>query len=855
MLELPEFSLVMLVGISGSGKSSFARQHFLASEVVSSDACRALVGDDENDQSVTADAFDLVHTIAAKRLKNRRLTVLDATHVQNGSRTAVLQLAKAYDALPVAIVLNMPLELCRARNAQRADRQFGGHVLPNQYRQLRQTIKRLRKEGFRQVHVFNSPEELENLRLQRRPLWCDHRVDAGPFDLIGDVHGCCDELEELLQTLGYTPDGPLNYLPPPGRRALFVGDLIDRGPRNLDALSLARNMVAAGHALCLPGNHEEKFLRYLNGKNVTRKHGLEKTLAELEALPEPEQTAWREASRSFIDGLVSHLVLDGGKLVVAHAGMKAAYQNRASGRVRSFALYGDTNGEIDDFGLPVRLDWAADYRGEATVVYGHVPVPEAEWINNTIDIDTGCVFGGKLTALRYPERELVSVPAREVYYAPIRPLLSESTGLQRSGQQQLDDLLDWSEVSGRQHLRTGLLQTVLIEATHSAAALEVLSRFAVDPKWLIYLPPTLSPTETASHPDYLEYPPEALAYYRQQGVKSIVCERKHMGSRAVVVLCHEPEVACRRFGLPEPAQGCIYTRTGRAFFKETALEQALLTRARAAAETAGLFDALNTDWLLLDAELLPWSAKAGELVQQQYAATGSAALAHLGDLEQALRQAVGRGGESATALAPLLAQVEARADFAQRYREAYRGYCWPVHGLDDIQLAPFHLLASEGRVHSDQTHRWHLEQLATLAQADPGLFLATDFLELNLDDPDADRLATDWWLDLTAAGAEGMVVKPLDYVARGPKGWAQPALKCRGREYLRIIYGPDYTLPVHLTRLKKRGLHTKRALALRELALGLEGLTRFVHNAPLREVHACVAGVLALESEPVDPRL
>lgn len=849
LIEIPEFALVMLVGISGSGKSSFASKHFRATEVVSSDACRALVGDDENDQAVSEDAFGLLREIASRRLKHRRLTVLDATHVQPGARPPVLALARDYDTLPVAIVFDLPLELCQARNAERPDRAFGPHVLPNQQRMLRQTLKRLRREGFRQIHVLNSPEAIEAVRIERMPLWCDQRDDAGPFDIIGDVHGCCDELETLLVKLGYTHVGDLLYQPPEGRRALFLGDLVDRGPRNLDSLFLARNMVAKGYALCIPGNHEAKFMKVLLGKKVTLKHGIEKSVAELDALPEPERRRVVEEAKVFIDSLVSHLVLDQGRLVVAHAGMRQNYQGRASGRVRSFALYGDTTGEIDSFGLPVRLDWAAEYRGSAMVVYGHVPVPEPEWVNNTIDIDQGCVFGGKLTALRYPERELVSVPAQAVYYQPIKPMLSQSDT--RSLQHQLDDVLDWSEVAGKQLIPTRLQRLITIQAEQSAAALEVLSRYAVDPKWLVYLPPTMSPSETAEHPDYLEYPTEAFAYFKRQGVTQVVCQQKHMGSRAIMVVCREPAVACTRFGLAEPAAGVIYTRTGRPFFRQRADEDALLDATREALSTAGIFDELESDWVVLDLEIMPWSAKASDLVERQYAAVGTAASASLQALTGVLSQAAGRLPE----LSGLLEQQTERLRLVDLYREAYGQYCWPVTSLSDYKLAPFHLLASEGTVHTDKPHAWHLDMLCRLSEANSRLFIPTGHQFVDLHDETSVQSATDWWLALTAAGGEGMVVKPADFIVKGPRGWVQPALKCRGREYLRIIYGPDYTLPEHLSRLKKRGLSAKRSLAMREFALGLEGLERLVRREPLRKIHACVAGVLALESEPVDPRL
>ena len=256
----------------------------------------------------------------------------------------------------------------------------------------------------------------------RERLLTDYRDRTGPFDVIGDVHGCRTELEALLATLGYrvTRDASgraVDAVPPEGRTALFLGDLVDRGPDSPGVLRLVMGMVAAGHALAVPGNHENKLTRALAGRNVQVSHGLAETLSQLAA----EDEAFRKDVAGFCHSLVSHLVLDGGRLVVAHAGLKESYQGRASGRVRSFALYGDTTGETDEFGLPVRYPWAHDYRGRAMVLYGHTPTPDPEWVNNTMCLDTGCVFGGRLTALRYPEKEIVSVPAERVWYEPARP--------------------------------------------------------------------------------------------------------------------------------------------------------------------------------------------------------------------------------------------------------------------------------------------------------------------------------------------------------------------------------------------------------------------------------------------------
>jgi protein phosphatase len=862
-LIVPELSIVALVGITGSGKSSFARKHFRPSEVLSSDHYRGVVADDEMDQSATEDAFDVLHYIAGKRLAAGRLAVVDATNVQPDSRRPIIALARQYHAFPVAIVLDVPEKLAEERNRERPNRQFGPHVIRNQHRALRRSMRSLAKEGFRYVYVLSDAEEIDAAVIERQPLWNDKRTEAGPFDIIGDVHGCADELEELLELLGYqvteTRDGtslaagPV-YSHPDGRKTVFLGDLVDRGPRVLDCLRIAHNMVDGETAFAVAGNHEAKLLRALNGRNVQVTHGLGQSLAEIDALDESDREQLVAELKPFLDGLISHYVLDRGRLVVAHAGLKESMQGRGSRAVREFALYGDTTGETDEFGLPVRLDWAADYRGQATVVYGHTPVPEPEWTNNTINIDTGCVFGGSLTALRYPERELVSVRARRTYYEPARPFLAAEAQAEATPAAEPNTanfLIDLSDVTGRKIVETRLAGKVTIREENAAAALEVMSRFAVDPRWLVYMPPTMSPSETSVEADLLEHPADALNYYRQSGVGTVVAEQKHMGSRAIVIVGRDPGTVGARFGIATDAHGIVYTRTGRRFFDQPALEAEFLARLADAVNRAGTWHSLSTDWLLLDAELMPWSFKAQELLERQYAPVGAAARTALPAAVATLEQAASAG----VPVDAVLEHVRARADVTEAYAAAYRRYAWPVTSLDDLKLAPFHVLASEGHVYVGKDHTWHMDQLKAVTDADPKLLLETPHRLVDVTNDASMSEAVQWWFDLTESGGEGIVVKPLDFVVRGPRGLVQPAVKVRGREYLRIIYGPEYTLPANLERLRERGLGAKRALAVREFALGVEGLERFVRREPLRRVHECAFAVLALESEPVDPRL
>lgn len=847
-ITFPELSLIFLIGASGSGKSTFAHKHFRSTEIVSSDFCRGLVSDDENNQEATGDAFALLHHIVEKRLARGKLTVIDATNVQTQARQPLLKLAKQFHVFTVAIAFDLPERLCYQRNQQRSDRNFDLHVVRRQTQNLRRSLRHLKREGFRYINILTDPEQIDAVTVTRQPLWNNLKHKRGPFDIIGDVHGCCDELEQLLAQLGYQSTNGY-YQHPKGRLAIFLGDLVDRGNRIVDTVNLVRSMVLSGTALCVPGNHEAKLLRLLRGKKVQIRHGLEQTVAEIEALPESQREQFVGRAIAFFNSLISHYVLDDGRLVVAHAGMKESMQGRGSGQVRSFALYGETTGEIDEFGLPVRYPWAEDYRGQATVVYGHVPVPEAEWLNNTIDIDTGCVFGGKLTALRYPELELVSVPAARVYCQPVKPLFVEEHPL--TAQQENDDVLDLVDVLGKRTIETRLRPRITIQAENSSAALESISRFAVNPKWLIYLPPTMSPAETSSQADFLEHPAEAIDYFQKQGVQQVICEEKHMGSRAIIVICKDEEAARTRFGIEDEGIGICYTRTGRRFFDDIALEQQLLSRLQQALSTTDFWSKFSTDWACFDCELMPWSLKAQELIGQQYAAVGTAATVSYHAAEKLLSQAVSRGMK----VEAELQLNQQRQQLIDHYIFAYSGYCWQVDDVSDLKLAPFHLLATEGSVHTDKNHLWHLSKLADICREDLQLLQPTNHRVVDVKSKTSRQAAIEWWEQIIDAGSEGIVVKPLEFIATGPKGLIQPAIKCRGQEYLRIIYGPEYTLPENLERLKKRSLGRKRSLAIREFCLGIEGLERFVAHQPLRKVHECVFSVLALESEPVDPRL
>lgn len=853
-IEIPELAVVAIMGASGSGKTTFAKKYFKSTEILSSDYFRGLISDDENNQLVSADAFETLFFVADKRLKAGLLTVIDATNVQKDGRKSILDLAREQNCHAVAIVLNIPESICKERNSNRPDRNFGDHVVKRQSEQLRRSLKYLEKEGFRYVYIVNSEEEANGVEIIRKPLWNNKKEIKGPFDIIGDIHGCYQELCDLLVKLGYEVNAERNTaIPPAGRTSIFLGDLCDRGLENVNVLKLVMNMVKEETAFCVLGNHDFKLLKYMKGTKVTEAHGFERTIEELEGQPDD----WKAELKKFLSTLISHYVFDDGKLVVAHAGLKERYQGRGSKKVKDFCLYGETTGEIDEYGFPIRLQWASEYRGHALVAYGHTPAPKVQSLNNTVCLDTGCVFGGKLTAYQYPEKEIVQIDAREEYFASIKPFI-EKDFLD-------DDMLSIDDVLHQKYLSTKLRPNIKIAEANTMAALEIMSRFAADPHWLIYLPPTMSPCETSRMDGYLEYPKEAFDYYRSRGIDKVICEQKHMGSRAVIVLCRSTSIAKDRFRVQDDRAGIIYTRTGRHFFDDRNMEKNILSRLHAALTKSGFWEDFKTEWVCLDTELMPWSAKALRLLEEQYACVGRSGRTGLEAAVTAISKAVeqqnwpeeeniSQSNKNAD-LGSLLNFYKERKESLEQYTKAYRQYCWDVNSIEDYKIAPFHILATEGKTWNCENHVTHMETIKKYMTGMDPIFIATPYLAVDLLDETSVEEGLNWWEKLTSNGGEGMVVKPYDFIAMKGEELLQPAIKCRGKEYLRIIYGPEYTLKNNLERLKKRSLSRKRNLALAEFALGMESLDRFVEKEPLYRVHECVFGVLSLESEPVDPRL
>ncbi|MDK8191428.1 polynucleotide kinase-phosphatase [Paenibacillus sp. UMB7766-LJ446] len=862
-IRLPHAGIVVLVGPSNSGKSTLLDRLVVEgvirrTEAVSSDQFRMLIGDDEyvdwkhrprseadviyaEYQQVSAKAFEAMEAMLATRCRLNKLTWVDATHLYPEDRQRLIQLARKAHVPVIAVVLDIPEKELLERDAQR-EYPRGRQRVKQQVQQFKRTLRAIREDGFDANYVLKHPEDISFVRTSN-PLIID--MGTG-IDIIGDIHGCYEEMMELILRLGYVDkDGSGLYHHPEGRKLVSVGDVTSRGPESLKCLLFWQRNCASGLAYMIDSNHGWKIGRYLDGRDVTLSHGDEHVEAELIQLEQEQGKEMaqkvRTELRAFLLDAPSHLIFSRNgvrQVVVAHAGIRDHFIGKQSKRIQDYCRYGDVEG-TDEHGRPIRKDWYVDHASGECIVWGHDPHPYPTIVNDTINIDQGVVFGGMLTAWRMPEREAISVPAKQDYAEdPDSPL--KRWERRRFAPPNLRKFKEGFTV------QTGSRMDVSIHSEVAKTAIDTFSHFTVPLEELVYIPPTMSPPPTTSSIEgYLEHPKDAFQYYRSQGVTRMVAEKKHMGSRAIVLLFRDEQVAEKRIG--RPTLGNIVTRTGRSFFDRTT-EKNVLLRLHTDLIAAGYFDRHQTEFVLLDAEIVPWNLKARELISSQYAHVAEASLM---DRELVLRklhdaEAAGRNVEE------WLQDTERKLANARTFRDVFQKYCWDVKNIGDIRIAPFHTLAHSTGAFWDQTHEWHMEQNREFARMST-MMMETEYrvITSSADEEEVIR----WWDEITAEGHEGIVIKPETFRVWNANKMIQPAIKVRGRAYLHIIYGMDYLAPENLSRLSKRKTSKKERHALMESALGMEGIERFVRMEPVERIHECVLATLALESEPVDPRL
>lgn len=857
-LILPQGAIVLCIGPSNSGKTTLlekliAEQQLLHSEVVSSDTYRELVSDIqyidfstvapedqdvlyEDYQQLSAEAFHVLHEVVASRAKLNKVTFVDATHLRQAERAKYMEIAKKHHVPIIALVFDLPKEEILKRDKQRLQPR-GKKRLEQQFKTFQYELRHLKKEPFTKIYTWRD-EELEIVR-QASP----HLLDVGAgFDVIGDIHGCFDEMMALIHKLGYEKQDEL-YIHPQGRRLISAGDIMSRGPKSIDTMLFWLRQIEAGVSFMIDSNHGWKIARWLQGQKVTLQHGDEFVAQEFEQYEKDHGKEAAEAlKKRFADMLLaapSHYILTQNnvrKAAVTHAGILDRYIGKESKRIRDFCRYGDVQG-MDEQGKPVRGDWFMDHKTSELIIWGHEPKLKPFKANRTINIDQGVVFGGQLTAFRYPEESFTAVDAQHNYAGNEGNPLIEAKN-KRFAPPQAKHFINGFTV----HTAAG--EDIAIPKEKALAAMDTFSHHTLPIEQVVYIPPTMSPTpQTSALADYLEHPAEAFAYYKKHGVTQMIAEKKHMGSRAVIFIAKNEQVTKEL--LHTEALGVITTRTGRAFFEED-LQQEVLQAIHQELTSKNYFEQFQTDYVLMDAEILPWNLKAHSLIDRQYANVAEQAFMDRQLLLNKLQKTAN------VDVADWVEEYAHKLKNAARFDAVYQNYCWPTNDLQGIQIAPFHILAHSQTTHFDKPHTWHMEMNRLLAE-NSTLFLATEYRLIETEEQEQEVIT--WWQDMTELGHEGIVIKPLHFIEKRKGKLLQPAIKVRGREYLRIIYGMDYTDETQLKALKKRNPSRKMRNALQEFSLGIEGIERFVQQESSARVHECALAVLALESEPVDPRL
>ncbi|WP_107840840.1 polynucleotide kinase-phosphatase [Metasolibacillus meyeri] len=858
-LHLSQAGIVLCIGPSNSGKSTFLKQliennMIKPSEIVSSDDYRITVADldfidfqdatkqeadllYEQYSAISTEAFQLMEQVVNARAKLNRLTFVDATHLNAREREKYFAIAKRQHVPIYGIIFDIPLEQLLAHDNMRENPR-GAARIKQQARKLKDEKRFLKKEAFTRLYTFNSDADAWSIVREPSPL----TIELGTgIDVIGDIHGCYDEMLALIEKLGYVEENGL-YIHPEGRKLISVGDIMSRGPKSLATMQFWLKQIEAGLGYMTDSNHGWKIARWLEGKNVQLAHGDELVEQEMQQFEieygVEKTTALKQHLAQMLLQAPSHYIITEngiGKAVVTHAGIRDRYIGKNSSRIRDFCRYGDVVGTGDN-GRPIRAEWYADHKTSELIIWGHEPKLKPLKMNNTVNIDQGVVFGGQLTAFRYPESTFEAVEAYENYAGEQQNPLLEAAA-KHFEPPNIQAFIKGFEVE------TTNGGTVWIGDGYAKAAIDTVSHYTVPMEQLIYIPPTMSPTpQTSQLEEYLEHPAEAFAYYKKYGFTELIAEKKHMGSRAVLLLFKNKQIA--KEWVDKETLGIITTRSGRAFFDANAHE-IIVQKLHTELVAKNYFEKMATDFVLLDAEILPWNLKAQSLIDEQYAHVAEHALMDRQKLATKLQTTLVDVAEWQNQYKELLRN-------AVRFDAIYQNYCWSVDDLAAIQIAPFHILAHSNETCFHQSHPWHMEMNHWLAQ-DSSIFIATDY-QIITNEQDEQKVIA-WWEEMTAVGHEGIVIKPLTFIPKNKGRLIQPAIKVRGREYLRIIYGMDYTDPKQLTQLKKRNPSKKMKHALQEFALGLEGIERFVQKESMARIHECVLATLALESDAVDPRL
>lgn len=876
--------VIILSGPSSTGKSHFCKTYFSPSQVLSSDAFRIMVSDDEvcsfkpneslvtfDDQdkkrfdllenaafrTVSEDAFHLLNHALEIRAKHNRFTVVDATTLWAEDIEQYVEICHKYHVPCSVIFFEADLSQTLHFNSLRPYPR-GANKIKHQFqlfKKLTQNKKRLGQSGIRSMYHM-LPTEDHNVVIEQTNLTIP--IGNG-LDVLGDGHGLLESRVNIIEKGGYIKGSDGLFRHPDGRKLVYLNDETSRGKLPMDGVKFGKypsiamavmmmEHVKAGLAYAVDSNHNFKIWRWLEGKNVTMAHGDEDVVSEFESFElehGPEFTfELKKQLAHFLRQLPAHLIIeDRGiwRAVVTHAGIQDQMIGKQSKIINDYCRFGPTDGFCED-GRPNRLDWTKSHRNGMLVIWGHEPHDKVVVHNDAVNVDTGGFCGHYLSMFRYPEMQVVQEKVNQCFVDESNnPILRRLAN--RFSPLSLQSFIHGFDVEtplGKFHANSRNVQSVLELTSTKTAPIEEI----------VYIPPTMSPTPTTSDlPDYLEHPMDAFDYYKNHGIQRVICEKKHMGSRAVLCLFKDREAGVEYFG--KPTLGSILSRNGVRFFTKENEENLLQ---RLCFELAPYFEQHRTKFILIDAEVMPWNLKASGLIDKQYALTAHAAIADRTTRLKALEEFA---ENHSTDISEEIQIAKQKLDNANSFQKAYEFYCWSADSqtMSGVQIAPFHILAFSNESHFDKDHVWHMEQSKYLSELST-LFVTTEHCIVTLEDDKQIKDATTWWEDMTSNGHEGMVVKPLDFITKNDKGQVlQPAIKVRGREYLRIIYGMDYLEPHNLKVLKKRSVKGKMKNALKEFHLSIESVRRFMEKDSLERIHECVLASLSYENDEIDPRL
>lgn len=887
---LPDPSIVGITGSSSDSRIEILNRFFKIEEIISMDELSRWIPDDPwiQDHNKPEQVESIFFSIIEQRLKRNLMTALDIHGRGRPFRNQFIQLAKKYHFTPTLIRLLSDAEASRELDQE-------------------DFFKARRQEGFRVIYQINK-DEFQDWRPSRRTSPTMRPDVEGAFDIIGDVHGCMDELLALTHRLGYRWTGnPLtlnpdfNWINPPGRRLFFVGDLVDKGPNSLEALSLVMRLTETGQSFCVPGNHDYKLARALGGMVFKKSDPDHEAALQQVRAAGPK---FAEKARTWIESLPSHYFLDAGRLVVSHAGSKRSHHGRDSNRILDFALYGATTGKTDSHGLPERLNWALDYHGETLVVHGHTPVEEPKWVNESVNIDTGCVYGGHLTALRYPERELVSEPARHEYSISRRPLplnvsllnqmesapsanlksnpLRPSTASDpRSGnpsnslnfqthkkqnQHTSNEKLGWTDFQNLKVVETSTRGDVILREEEVKAAVHFLKSTQCWPWRIPFLAPGISAPDPCQDINSagLESPATAFTYYRNNRVQEVLCVPTAYEPPFILALARDSSEAVERLGSQAGEVGIGFPVCGLLQTSDTpspAEMSSLLKRIHRNLSEENFWERSQSDVAIFECSLTSHSVQAAETKMKpkplqhsnSMSQIVSAGMIDTNNILEKLERATEHGTDWHFLTQSYLKSKRSLTEFTDWISKAQK----TTNGTELIQVRNFQLLATQKKTFINQHYSAGAQilKLEQLAERDSELFIQPSSFLLDLHDVNACSSAVNLWEEHTREGMIGWVIRPAQGAQKGRRGWVQPALKCRGDMALKCIFGLNMSREAMNQSIQKNSLAARRSQVAREWALSLEALHRWTRQEPDWRIQECMVGILAVKCEPTDARL